>query len=79
MSTESKSGYQLRFDILCLARDILSDESERKAKNITEDDPNAGDGTGSKSTTRREAPSVTTEEVLTEAQKLYDFVLTKKD
>ena len=79
MSDTSKSGFQLRFDLLCLAKDILAEESERNAKHISEDEGSTADSPeiSSRSIARSEAPSVTTADVLREAEKLYGFVQKK--
>ncbi len=67
MGLESKSGYELRSDLLGMAIGILESRDSRHFENehLKPED-------------QREAVSpYTTEDVLSEAEKLYEFVLKK--
>ena len=67
MGDTSKSGYQLRTELLGMAIGIVSDKVQRAMEN----EHMKPEGT------RNPVPSFTTEEVITEAEKLYAFVQKK--
>jgi hypothetical protein len=66
MSNNSKSGFELRTDILGIAQGILNDNREQLMNNYYNQSEE----------TRGEAPviQITSEDVIAEAQKLYAFV-----
>jgi hypothetical protein len=67
MGDTNKSGYQLRTELLGMAIGIVSDKVQRAMEN----EHMKPEGT------RNPVPSFTTEEVITEAEKLYAFVQKK--
>ena len=71
MSDSKKSGYQLRTDLLGMAMGIVSDRTQRLEQNqhfLAEND---------KTYSRKPVAPYTTEEIITEAEKLYQFVQKK--
>jgi len=71
MSEINKSGYELRSDLLGMAVGILESRNDRHEANehfAAENDSNYK---------RCAVPPYTTDEVLAEAEKLYDFVQKK--
>ena len=67
MGDKNKSGYELRSDLLGMAMGICQERVSREFDN----EHMKPEGT------RNAIPSFTTEEVIAEAQKLYDFVQSK--
>ena len=67
MGDSKKSGYELRSDLLGMAMGICQERVSRAFDN----EHMKPEGT------RSAIPSFTTEEVIAEAQKLYDFVQSK--
>ena len=68
---ENKSGYQLRTDLLGMAVGIVSEKVNRLEANehfLAENDRHYQ---------RKPIPPFTTEDIIEEAQKLYDFVQKK--
>jgi len=71
MSDNNKSGYQLRADLLGMATGIVIDRTNRLENNehfLAEND---------KAYQRKPIAPYTTEDVITEAEKLYAFVQKK--
>jgi|TARA_R110000796_G_scaffold208153_1_gene324422 hypothetical protein len=67
MSDNKKSGYELRTDLLNMAQGIVSDKVNRQFDNeIMKPEGN-----------RNSIASYTTEDIITEAEKLYAFVQRK--
>ena len=67
MGDKSKSGYELRSDLLGMAMGICQERVQRAFEN----EHMKPEGT------RNPMPSFTTEEVIAEAEKLYNFVQQK--
>ena len=67
MGDKSKSGYELRTDLLGMAIGIVQERVQRQFEN----EHMKPEGT------RNPIPSFTTEEVISEAEKLYNFVQKK--
>ena len=67
MGDKNKSGYELRTDLLGMAMGICQERVARAFEN----EHMKPEGT------RNEIPPFTTEEVIAEAQKLYNFVQSK--
>lgn len=63
MEKEKDSGYRIRFNLLELARGILSERQNVFLDTVAD---------------RKDFKPFTTEDVLKEAEKLYEFVVTKK-
>ncbi len=71
MGDNNKSGYQLRTDLLGMATGIVVDRTNRLENNehfLAENDSNYR---------RKPVVPYTTEDVITEAEKLYEFVQKK--
>jgi hypothetical protein len=71
MSDNNKSGYQLRTDLLGMATGIVVDRTNRLENNehfLAENDSNYH---------RKPVVPYTTEDVIAEAEKLYEFVQKK--
>ena len=71
MSENNKSGYQLRQELLCMARGIVDDKVKRLEVNEffkSEDIENYK---------RKTIEPYTTEQVIAEAEKLYTFIKKK--
>ncbi len=67
MGDKNKSGYELRTDLLGMAIGIVDQKTQR----LFENEHLKPEGT------RQPVPPFTTEDVIAEAQKLYDFVQSK--
>ncbi len=71
MGDNNKSGYQLRTDLLGMAQGIVCDREQRLESNehfLAEND---------KSYNRKPITPYSTEDIITEAEKLYQFVQKK--
>jgi|TARA_Y100000310_G_C20359862_1_gene658454 hypothetical protein len=71
MGDNNKSGYQLRTDLLGMAQGIVCDRAQRLESNehfLAEND---------KSYNRKPITPYSTEDIITEAEKLYQFVQKK--
>ena len=70
MSDTNKSGYQLRADMLGMAMSIVSERNHRARESVERELLPAGAPRGT-------VDPFTTEEIITEAEKLYAFVQKK--
>lgn len=69
----SRNAYEIRFDTLCLARDILSENRHLKIEALT-NLANLAGRPPQEVIAEAKLPHYTTEEVLAEAERLYAFV-----